>query len=121
MKNAAQAYGNAVIQNASPRELEATVLLDAASRLQAARDASGGRSDKLNHALKYNEKLWTILVTAATSNDNPLSVEIRQNIANLGLFVFKQTMMVMANPEPERLGSLIDINRQLASGLRSKA
>ena len=49
-----------------------------------------------------------------TSNDNPLPAEIRQNVANLGLFVMNQTLSVMGNPQRERLPSLININRELA-------
>ena len=41
---------------------------------------------------------------------------VRQNIANLGLFVFKQTLAMLADPQPESLGSLIHINRELAAG-----
>ena len=69
----------------------------------------------------YNRKLWTIFLTSVTSAENPLPVEIRQNVANLGLFVMKQTLSIMASPRPEPLGSLISINRELASGLTGRA
>ena len=58
-------------------------------------------------------------MTSATSPDNPLPAGIRQNVANLGLFVFKQTMAVLVDPKPDNLVSLININRELAAGLRS--
>jgi flagellar protein FlaF len=35
--------------------------------------------------------------------------------------VFKHTLAVLADPRPERLGSLININRELATGLRGRA
>ncbi len=54
-----------------------------------------------------------------TSNENPLPREIRQNVANLGLFVMNQTLAVIGNPQRERLPSLININRELAAGLRT--
>ena len=59
-------------------------------------------------------------MTAVTSNDNPLPNEIRQNVANLGLFVMKQTIATIVNPTPEHLGSLISINREVASGLLAR-
>ena len=46
---------------------------------------------------------------------------VRQNVANLGIFVFKQTMAILADPKPENLGSLININRELAAGLLARA
>jgi flagellar protein FlaF len=50
-----------------------------------------------------------------------MSSEIRQNVANLGLFVLKHTLTVIANPKPESLGSLININRELAAGLAARS
>jgi flagellar biosynthesis activator protein FlaF len=117
MQNAAQVYGNVALKTSSPRELEAKLLLEAASRLQAAQDAYTGNPLDLDGALQHNRKLWTLLVSSVTKTDNPLPAQIRQNVANLGLFVFKQTMAIMANPKPETLGGLITINRELAAGL----
>jgi flagellar protein FlaF len=113
MKSAAQAYGNVATQSANPRELEASLLLEAASRLQAAND---GRADRVS-ALDHNRKLWTLLISAVTSNDNPLDVGIRQNVANLGLFVCKQTLNAQIDPKPDNVVPLIRINRELAAGL----
>ena len=117
MQNAAKIYGKIAIQTASPRELEAGLLLKAASRLQAVKDGWDGSKPHLDDALLYNRKLWTILLTSVTSPDHPLPVAIRQNVANLGLFVMNQTMSLMSDPRREKLRSLITINRELASGL----
>jgi flagellar protein FlaF len=121
MKEAARLYGNVAKQIASPRDLEASLLLEAASRLQAVRDDWSGKRENLDHALRYNRRLWTIFVTSVTSNDNPLPTEIRQNVANLGLFVMKQTIAMIGDPKPEQLGSLININREIAGGLLARA
>jgi flagellar protein FlaF len=75
----------------------------------------------LHDALLFNRKLWSIFLTAATSPDNPLPMGLRQNVANLSIFVFKQTMALLADPKPESLGSLIRINREVAAGLMSRA
>jgi flagellar protein FlaF len=121
MKNAAQIYGSVGRQISNPRELEASLLLDAASRLQAVKDTWGGRSDNLDTALYYNRRLWTFFLSSVISNENPLSAEVRQNVANLGLFVCKHTMNILADPRPENLSSLININRELAAGLLGRA
>ena len=120
MQHATSAYAKVAQAAQPPRELEAMVLMKAAARLQAIRDGWEERREDLAEALTYNRKLWTILVTSATGEENPLPVPVKQNLANLGIFVFKHTMMVMGTPSPERLGILIDINRELAAGLRGQ-
>ena len=121
MQHAAQAYGAIAKKTGNPRELEADLLLNAAAKLQTIHDGWDDKRPELGEALHYNRKLWSIFVTSATSPENPLPVAIRQNVANLGLFVFKQTLTVLADPKPENLGSLIHINRQLAAGLLGRA
>ena len=118
MREAAQAYQTAAKQTANPRDLEADLLLKAASKLQAIKDSVGGATNALNDALLYNRKLWSIFLTSATGPENPLPADVRQNVANLGLFVMKQTVAAMTDPQPEKLTSLISINRELAAGLR---
>ena len=58
-----------------------------------------------------------ILFSAVTAPENPLPVETRQNVANLGLFVFNETVELTAQPDRAKLETLIDINRQIAAGL----
>jgi flagellar biosynthesis activator protein FlaF len=105
----------------SPRELEASILLRAASRLEAVREDWQGRRSDLDEALTYNRKLWTILVTSVTDADNPLPLAIKNNIANLAIFVFERTITVMTEPAPEKLAALVMINREIAAGLRGQA
>jgi flagellar protein FlaF len=119
MRSAAQAYRTVATKTSSPRELEADLLLRAASRLQSIQQTWEESKETLGDALLYNRKLWSIFLTSATSDDNPLPRDIRQNIANLGLFVMNHTVATLANPQPERLSTLININRELAAGLRN--
>ena len=121
MTQAAQAYGKVANKIASPREMEADLLLTAASQLQSIRDGWDSKRSMLNAALDHNRKLWALLVSSVTRPENPLPVDVRQNVANIGIFVLKQTMTTMANPHPEGLGPLININRELASGLLGRA
>ena len=94
--------------------------MKAASRLQAVRDDWHGRQAELDEALTYNRKLWTILVTSVTDAENPLPQAIKNNIANLALFIFERTFTMMTEPAPEKLGALININREIAAGLRAQ-
>jgi flagellar biosynthesis activator protein FlaF len=121
MQPAAQAYVAVARQIVNPRELEADLLLKAASRLQAVHDAWDRTKPEFDHALLYNRKLWSIFLTSVTSSEHPLPVAIRQNVANLGLFVMNQTVAIMRDPQRDQLGSLININRELAAGLLGRA
>ena len=120
MHQAASAYARVAKATQSPRELEASVLLKAASRLQAVREDWDGRRAELDEALTFNRKLWTILVTSVTDADNPLPQAIKNNMANLAIFVFERTITIMTEPGPEKLSALITINREIAAGLRAQ-
>jgi flagellar protein FlaF len=120
MHSAAQAYGKIAKQIASPRNLEADLLLKAAARLQAIHEGWDEKQFELKDALMYNRKLWSIFVTALTEPTHPMPAPIRQNVANLGLFVMKQTVIAMQEPRREMLPSMININRQVAAGLRGQ-
>jgi flagellar biosynthesis activator protein FlaF len=120
MQQAANAYARVAKATQSPRELEAAVLITAATRLQAIRDDWAGRRAELFDALTYNRKLWTILVTSATEANSALPQEVKNNIATLAIFIFNRTMAVMTEPAPEKLGALININREIAAGLRAQ-
>jgi flagellar protein FlaF len=105
-------------QIANPRDLEASLLLKAAARLQAVSDSWDSDRSGLDDALLYNRKLWTVFLGSITSPDTQLPAEIRQNIANLGVFIMNRTVAMLSNPQREALASLININRELAAGLR---
>ncbi|TVR78132.1 MAG: flagellar biosynthesis regulatory protein FlaF [Rhodospirillales bacterium] len=116
--HAALAYGTSGRATVSPRQLEAEVLLKAARNLEMVRrDWTDDVPDGLDPALLYNRKLWTVLADAVADDSNPLSLEIRNAVANLAVFVFKRTVEVQAGPVPSRLDVLIEINKQVAAGL----
>jgi len=121
MSTAAQAYAKTARTTASPREIEAQALLKAANKLQQAMSNWDHPDTDFAEALLFNRKLWSILLSAVTNDENPQTVEVRQNIANIGTFVMKQTMELQINPQPEKLKSLIDINCNLAAGLSGRA
>src|SRR5258706_1747160 len=120
MSHAAQAYARTSQTTASPREIEAQVLLKAARQLQDVQANWVGPDNNMHQALLFNRRLWSIFMSAAETNDNPQPLEIRQNIANIGVFVMKQTLEMQINPDPAKLKSLIDINCNLAAGLSGR-
>ena len=119
---AAKAYQQVGRQTTSPRELEANLLSKSASNLQRLKDEwdTQTRND-LSSALLFNRRLWTVFVSSATREDSSLPIDLRENIANLGIFIMKQTVALQASPGPQKLDVLININRQLAAGLRANA
>ena len=126
MRSAAQTYKSVARQTSSPRELEASLLLQAAARLQSVRDTwgddfSGAVKARLDDALLYNRKLWSVFMSEMADVNHPMPRELRQNVANIGLFVLNHTVSVMSDPRPEQLGSLININREIAAGLLGRA
>src|SRR5262249_23051478 len=121
MHHAAQAYGKVAKQTSSPRDLEADLLLKAAARLQAISDNWDTKAREIDGALLYNRKLWSIVLTSVTQEANPLPAAVRQNVANLGIFVMNHTLALMAEPRREKLVPLISINREIASGLLGRA
>jgi flagellar protein FlaF len=121
MHYASKVYAKTAKEVADPRQLEASLLLEAAAKLQAVHDSWGDKPPAgLSEALLYNRKLWLIFIDAVTNDNNRLPVEVRQNIANLGVFVLGETFSLMTKPKPEHLASLITINRSLATGLSAK-
>jgi flagellar protein FlaF len=121
MSNAAQAYSRTSHISSSPREIEAQALLKAARQLQEVQSNWSGPDPKMHAALLFNRQLWTIFMSAAQSDENQQPIEIRQNIANIGIFVMKQTIEMQVNPEPAKLKSLIEINCNIAAGLSGRA
>lgn len=116
-----QAYLRTQQTTANPRELEASLLIKAAARLQNVRDSWSDDVTALDDAITFNRKLWTILATSATRQDGPLPPAVKDNIARLAVFIFSHSMRVLANPDPDRLTTLISINANIAAGLRGSA
>lgn len=119
MTYGASAYAKVSHTVLTPREAEAAVLTKAAARLQTIQADWANESSALNEALNFNQKVWTILSGAATAPESPLPDQIKQSIAQLSVFVFKRIIDTMIEPKAEKLSALININHQLAAGLRT--
>lgn len=76
-------------------------------------------SERLNEAVKFNQLIWSIFQAELAKEDNPLPKRLREDILNLSIFMDKRMFDIIAYPAPEKLKILIDINLNLAAGLRS--
>lgn len=115
-KDAAKAYSQPTAQGGNPRETEGRALLEAARRLSDAQKTPDDR-ETMRAAARLNWRLWTIFQAEVAAPDCELPQEIRQNMVNLCNFVDKRTVDVLAQPEPQKVDVLININRQIAAGL----
>ena len=118
--SAAHAYKQVGAQTVSPRVLEANLLSSAAGKLQRCRDDWENTRHELTTALLFNRKLWTVFLGSVTGEESQLPKALRENIANLGIFVMKQTLNVLSEPEARKITVLININREIAAGLRER-
>lgn len=121
-QNASNAYSNNKAASLSdPRTMEAQALLKAASKLDRIRgllrEGHDPGYEAVGEALEYNKKLWIVFADSMADESHDLPQELKNNIASLAVFMLKRTLEVLANTTPEKLDVMIDINRQIASGL----
>lgn len=104
----------------SGREIEAEVLTQAALKLKncQANWDNPDRNKKLDDALKYNQLIWSVFQGDLTMDGNPLPRQLKQNLLTLSAFIDKRIFETMAYPSPEKLNVIIDINSNIAAGLR---
>ena len=117
------AYTSMQKEHLSGRELEASVLTRAGLMLKQVQEnwAAPDRDDKLLEAIKFNQKVWSFFQAELSDPENPLPKNLREDILNLSLFVDKRLFEVLANPDKDKLNIVIDINFNIAAGLRTKA
>jgi flagellar protein FlaF len=121
--NAVKAYESVHKETISGRETEARVLTQAALKLIECKNnwESADRHKLLDSALKYNQRLWSILQVEVTKDDNPLPKDIKSNIMRLSRFIDRRIFETMAFPVPEKLDIIIRINKNIAAGLRGSS
>ena len=119
--NPYDAYVNTAKMSMSDREVEASALTKAALLLQSCQQNwdAPGRDQRLAEALEFNQKLWSIFQGCLLQPDHPMPAPLRQSILSLGAFVDKRIFQVMAFPEAARLTAIIEINQNIAAGLRA--
>ncbi|HWK86638.1 MAG TPA: flagellar biosynthesis regulator FlaF [Xanthobacteraceae bacterium] len=123
MANPAQTYAKNAQETGNIRELEAQLLMRAASRLQAVKDGEVTDNQNIISAVRYNRRLWLIFADGLNKAENPLPLEIKKNVSRLAMFVLNRSRTIETATEmnPERLNVLININREIAAGLRTNA
>jgi len=119
--NSVNAYTNMQKETLNGRELEASVLSRAGLMLKNVQENwnTPDRESRLLEAIKFNQKVWSFFQAELSDPENPLPQHLRQDILNLSLFIDKRLFEVMAFPSPEKISIIIDINFNIAAGLRT--
>ena len=115
-----KAYESVGKATQSGREIEAAVLTKAAIKLKECQDNwdASDRDHKLDEALKYNQRIWSIFQSELSRDDHEMPKKLRLDILRLAAFIDKRIFETMAFPAPEKLNIVININNNLAAGLR---
>lgn len=114
MKPTSRYVSKPVSDNA--RDVEAWALAEASRRLIDA-SHSPDDSEALQGALLLNQRLWTIFQAAISEPDCPMPPDMRSNVAALSLMVDRETIARLVDLDVKKLDTLININRNVASGL----
>ncbi len=120
--NPMDAYKKVEQETLSGSEVEAAVLIKAANKLQDCQNQWDIEEceRKLDESLKFNQLVWSIFQSELSAEDNPLPKDLRVNLLRLSSFIDGRSLDTMAYPAPEKLTILIDINRNIAAGLREQ-
>ena len=123
LQNALKSYQSVDKETMSGRETEARVLTQAALKLVECQNNwdAAGLKQRLDDALKYNQRIWSIFQVEMLKSENPLPDQIKNNILMLSRFIDKRIFDTMAFPEKQKLTILIKINQNIAAGLRGSA
>lgn len=118
--NESQKYTENEVSSLGQVELESRALIRTASALNIIKEHWDEKKSELPDALEKNRRLWAIIASAMRESDCPQPEDVRSNIMNLALFIFQRTVHVLAEPSPEGLNVLININMNIAKGLNDK-
>lgn len=100
-------------------ELESDLLLRAGALLHACqlRWHDQSHSERLDEALRYNERLWSAFASAMQDSSAPHTPAIKTHIKALAAFIQQRINDVRDDPCPDKLTVIIQIDRQIAAGL----
>jgi len=120
-KNPVEAYQDVEKATISGRETEARVLNKAAQKLKNCQDNwdAVDREEKLDEALRFNQRIWSIFQGELSRDVNPLPKQLRRDLLRLSAFIDRRIFETMAYPSAEKLTAVININNNIAAGLRA--
>ena len=113
-------------ESLSGRELETALLVRAACGLKKCVELwperhSKESQQKLDEALRFNQKLWTLLQVELGNPENRLPESLRTNLLRLSRYIDQKTFSLFSGGELGDLEMLSKINEEVAAGLMAGA
>jgi flagellar protein FlaF len=117
--NVANIYATMQKDGLTGRALEAQVLVRAANLLKDCQKQWGkeGHEERLDTAVRFNQKIWTFFQVELSDPENPLPIDIRENVLSLSIYIDRRLIEILLNPTPEKLSIIINIDQNIAAGL----
>ena len=122
-RNPLEAYQNVSKAGMNGPDTEASVLTKAALRLKDCQEnwETPDSDTRLHSALRYNQKIWSIFQAELANEENPMPKALRLDLLRLSAFIDKRSFEILAFPDRDKIGILIEINNNIAAGLRQQA
>jgi flagellar protein FlaF len=115
-----QAYNRSQTFGDNPQETVAKSLLEAARRMTDV-VAAPDDDDQFDSALLLNLRLWSMIAADILNPDNTMQAEVKSNLLSLHRFIDNHTFDVLSDRDPTKLQVLININRNISSGITAAA
>lgn len=110
------AYGSVSTPVRTPRSVEYEAIARITRNLKRACGNAASEYGDLARALHENRRLWTLLGTIVTDEDNQLPDELRARLGYLADFSTQHTSKVLRNEATADV--LVEINMAVMSGLQ---
>jgi flagellar biosynthesis regulator FlaF len=122
-KNPYASYVKQAQSGISQREKEGQLLIKSAQALQGLVDNwTQAQFEDIEIAISYNQSLWTLFFERAEAGRDKTALS--KTIISLGHFVFQRSAQILAEQDSDKRKSmfdaLINVNKQIASGLFKK-
>jgi len=79
-----------------------------------------GNNRLLYEAIQYTRKLWTIVQADLKAPANKLDEAMKANLLSLSIYVDQKCIEAIEKPHQQVLQGLIDVNKNVASGLLNR-
>ena len=112
-------YNTSLQSSGNERGIEYQVFARITRELSTADKDAPGYHQKINEALYKNLRLWAILATDVSSDQNELPKDLRANIFYLSEFTRVHTAKIFAGEADPAI--LVEINTSIMRGLRGQA
>ena len=110
-----KAYAQTSNRTETPREMEYRLFGQVTRALMHAATVDKTDVKTRIDALDWNRRLWSVLATDCSDQDNQLNNPLKAQIISISLFVGKHSSAVMRGEDD--FEALIDINRSIMQGL----